>query len=54
MVLALPALLSMGVSELNHMIDNMLASGLPEGTLTSLTSSYRLVTFLQGVLISCR
>lgn len=51
MVLALPALLSMGVSELNHMIDNMLASGLPEGTLTSLTSSYRLVTFLQGVLI---
>lgn len=51
MVLALPALLSMGVSELNHMIDNMLASGLPEGTLTSLTSSYRLVTFLQGVLV---
>lgn len=51
MVLALPALLSMGVSELNHMIDNMLASGLPEGTLTSLTSSYRLVTFLQGVLL---
>lgn len=51
MVLALPAMLSMGVSELNHMIDHALASGLPEGTLTSMTSAYRLVTFLQGVLI---
>ena len=51
MVLALPAMLSMGVSELNHMIDHALASGLPEGTLTSMTSAYRLITFLQGVLI---
>lgn len=51
MVLALPAMLSMGVSELNHMIDHALASGLPEGTLSAMTSSYRLVTFLQGVLI---
>lgn len=51
MVLALPAMLSMGVSELNHMIDHALASSLPEGTLTSMNSAYRLVTFLQGVLI---
>lgn len=51
MVLALPAMFSMGISELNHMIDHALASGLPEGTLTSMTSAYRLVTFLQGVLI---
>ena len=51
MVLAGPALLSMGVSELNHMIDHMLASGLAEGTLTSMTSAYRLITFLQGILI---
>lgn len=51
MVLALPAMLSMGVSELNHMIDHALASGLAEGTLSAMTSSYRLVTFLQGVLI---
>lgn len=51
MRLALPAMLSMGVSELNHMIDHALASSLAEGTLTSLTSAYRLITFLQGVLI---
>lgn len=49
--LSLPAMLSMGVSELNHMIDHALASGLPEGTLTSMTSAYRLITFLQGILI---
>ncbi|MBQ9951547.1 MAG: murein biosynthesis integral membrane protein MurJ [Clostridia bacterium] len=51
MVLALPALFSMGISELNHMIDNALASGLPEGTLSAMTSSYRLITFLQGILV---
>ena len=49
--LALPAMLSMGVSELNHMIDHALASGLAEGTLTSMTGAYRLITFLQGILI---
>lgn len=51
MLLALPAMFSMGISELNHMIDHALASGLPEGTLASMTSAYRLVTFIQGVLI---
>ncbi len=51
MVLALPAMLSMGISELNHMIDHALASGLAEGTLTAMTSAYRLVTFVQGVLV---
>ena len=51
MRLAGPAMLSMGVSELNHMIDHALASGLAEGTLTSMTSAYRLITFLQGILI---
>ena len=51
MALAVPAMLSMGISELNHMIDHALASGLPEGTLASMTSAYRLVTFLQGILI---
>ncbi|MCQ2437365.1 MAG: murein biosynthesis integral membrane protein MurJ [Clostridia bacterium] len=50
-ILALPALLSMGISELNHMIDHALASTLPGGTMTSLTSAYRLVTFLQGIMI---
>lgn len=51
LVLAGPAILSMGVSELNHMIDHALASGLGTGVITSMTSAYRLVTFLQGVLI---
>ncbi len=51
MVLALPAMLSMGISELNHMIDHALASGLPEGTMSAMTSSYRLIQFVQGILI---
>lgn len=51
LLLAGPAMLSMGVSELNHMIDHMLASGLAEGTLTSMTSAYRLITFLQGIMV---
>jgi len=51
MVLAGPALLSMGVSELNHMIDHMLASGLAVGTMAGMTSAYRLITFLQGIMI---
>ena len=51
MLLALPALLSMGVSELNHMIDHALASSLQEGTMTAMSSAYRLITFLQGILI---
>lgn len=51
MVLALPAMFSMGISELNHMIDHALASSLAEGTLSAMTSSYRLITFLQGILI---
>ena len=51
MVLALPALFSMGISELNHMIDHMLASSLPGGTMAAMTSAYRLITFLQGILI---
>lgn len=51
MVLALPAMLSMGVSELNHFIDHALASGLGTGVITSLTSAYRLITFLLGILV---
>ena len=51
MKLAVPAMFAMGISELNHMIDRMLASGLAEGTLSAMTSAYRLVTFVQGVLV---
>ena len=51
MVLAGPAMLSMGVSELNHMIDHALASGLNPGDISAMSYAYRLITFLLGVLM---
>ena len=49
--LAGPAMLSMGISELNHMIDHALASGLNPGDISSMSYAYRLITFLLGVLM---
>jgi len=51
MILAGPALLSMAVSELNHMIDHALASGLVDGSITALNYGYRLITFITGILV---
>ena len=51
LALAGPAMLSMGISELNHMIDHALASGLRPGDISAMSYAYRLVTFLQGVLL---
>ena len=51
MLLAGPAMLSMGVSELNHMIDHALASGLNPGDISAMSYAYRLITFLLGVLM---
>ena len=51
MVLAVPALLSMAVSELNHMIDHALASGLADGSMAALNYGYRLITFITGILV---
>ena len=51
LALAGPALLSMGVSELNHMIDHALASGLNSGDISAMSYAYRLITFLLGVLL---
>lgn len=51
LVLAGPALLSMGISELNHMIDHALASGLNSGDISAMSYAYRLITFLLGVLM---
>lgn len=51
MLLALPALLSMAVSEFNHMIDHWLASGLENGSMTALNYGYRLITFISGILV---
>ena len=50
-VLAGPAMLSMGISELNHMIDHALASGLNPGDMSAMSYAYRLITFLLGVLM---
>ena len=49
--LAGPAMLSMGVSELNHMIDHALASGLNPGDISAMSYAYRLITFLLGILM---
>lgn len=49
--MALPAMFSMAVSELNHMIDRMLASGLNTGDITAMNYAYRLITFMTGILI---
>ena len=51
MMLAGPAMLSMGISELNHMIDHALASGLRPGDISAMSYAYRLITFLLGVLM---
>ena len=51
LILAGPALLSMGISELNHMIDHALASGLNSGDISAMSYAYRLITFLLGVLM---
>ena len=44
-------MLSMGISELNHMIDHALASGLNPGDISAMSYAYRLITFLLGVLM---
>lgn len=49
--LAGPAVLSMGISEFNHMIDRSLASGLPAGSISAMSYAYKLITFLLGVLM---
>lgn len=51
LVLAVPAILSMAVSELNHMIDSFFASMIDDRALSALNYSYRLITFVSGVLV---
>ena len=50
-ILAIPALLSMAVNELNHMIDRMLASSLNPGDISAMTYAFKLITFMIGVLV---
>lgn len=49
--LALPAVLSMAVNEVNHMIDRALASSLPSGSVAALNYSFKLITFVLGVFV---
>lgn len=49
--LAVPAILSMAVNELNHMIDRMLASTLNAGDISSMTYAFKLIMFMMGVLV---
>ena len=49
--LAGPAVLSMGISEINHLIDRSLASGLPAGSISAMNYAYKLITFLLGILM---
>ena len=51
LALALPAILSMAVSELNHMIDHWLASGLEDGAMAALNYGYKLITFITGIMV---
>ena len=51
LILALPAVLSMAVNELNHMVDRMLASSLNDGDITAMTYAFKLIMFMMGVLV---
>ncbi len=51
LLLAGPAVLSMAVNELNHMIDRFLATGLGDGTVAGMNFAFKLITFVQGVLL---
>ena len=50
-LLAGPAVLSMAVNELNHLIDRFLATGLGDGTVAGMNFAFKLITFVQGVLL---
>ena len=50
-IMAVPALLSMGISEINHQIDRSLASTLVTGSISAMNYAYKLITFLLGILM---
>ena len=50
-ILAVPAVLSMAVNELNHMIDRMLASALNAGDISSMAYAFKIVMFMMGVIV---
>ena len=48
---ALPAIVNMAVMELNHFIDRMLASGLNEGDITSMSNAFKLIMVIEGIVV---
>lgn len=49
--LAVPAILSMSATEINSLVDKSMASGLTSGSLSAMNYAFRLVSFVQGILV---
>jgi len=52
LLLAMPVFLGSSVSQINTLIDRMLASGLAEGSISALNYAYKLVTFVFGITVA--
>ena len=50
LTLGVPALLSMAVTEMSHMVDQALGSGLNAGDVSSMDYAFRLITVITGVI----
>ncbi len=51
LALAVPAILSMSATEINNIVDKSMASGLEVGAISAMNYAFRLVAFVQGVLV---
>jgi putative peptidoglycan lipid II flippase len=51
MLLAVPAMLSMAVNELNHMVDQVLAAPLPDGNIAAMSYAFKIITVFIGILL---
>lgn len=51
LALAVPAILSMSATEINSLVDKSMASGLGTGSLSAMNYAFRLVSFVQGILV---
>jgi putative peptidoglycan lipid II flippase len=50
LVLGVPALLSMALTEMSHVVDQMIGSGLNAGDVSALDYAFRLITVITGVI----
>lgn len=51
LILAVPAILSMSATEINSLVDKSMASSLGTGSLSAMNYAFRLVAFVQGILV---